>query len=143
VIWPRPTATTNGPGNLLVGYNEPRKGGTTTQTGSHNIVGGRAQPEGDRREKGMRSATLRPVCLAHTSRGSASDRYLRRGWTQEWGGPVVEIRAGDVVWCPPGVKHWHGATPTTAMTHIALMGTARGKNVDWLEKVSDEQYRKR
>src|SRR5688500_4982707 len=65
------------------------------------------------------------------------------GWTQESGGPVVEIRAGDVVWCPPGVKHWHGATPTTAMTHIALTGTADGKNVNWLEKVSDEQYSKR
>src|SRR5687767_2096555 len=65
------------------------------------------------------------------------------GWTQEWGGPVVEIRSGDVVWCPPGLKHWHGATPTTAMTHIALTGTASGKNVEWLEKVSDEQYRKR
>jgi quercetin dioxygenase-like cupin family protein len=65
------------------------------------------------------------------------------GWTQEWGGPIVEIRAGDVVWCPPGVKHWHGATPTTAMTHIALTGTVGGQNVAWLEKVSDEQYRKR
>ena len=65
------------------------------------------------------------------------------GWTQEWGGPIVEIRAGDVVWCPPGVKHWHGATPTTAVAHIALTGTVGGKNVDWLEKVSDEQYRKR
>jgi quercetin dioxygenase-like cupin family protein len=65
------------------------------------------------------------------------------GWTQEWGGRTVEIRAGDVVWCPPGVKHWHGATPTTAMTHIALTGTVGGKNVDWLEKVSDEEYRKR
>jgi quercetin dioxygenase-like cupin family protein len=65
------------------------------------------------------------------------------GWTQEWGGPIVEIRAGDVVWCPPAVKHWHGATPTTAMTHIALTGTAGGKNVEWLEKVSDEQYSKR
>ena len=65
------------------------------------------------------------------------------GWTQESGGPTVEIRAGDVVWCPPGVKHWHGATPTTAMTHIALTGTVGGKNVDWLEKVTDEQYRKR
>jgi quercetin dioxygenase-like cupin family protein len=64
------------------------------------------------------------------------------GWTQESGGPVVEVRAGDVVWCPPGVKHWHGATPTTALTHIALTGTVGGKNVDWLEKVSDEQYRK-
>jgi quercetin dioxygenase-like cupin family protein len=59
------------------------------------------------------------------------------GRTQEWGRPIVEIRAGDVVWCPPGVKHWHGATPTTAMTHIALTGTVGGKNVDWLEKVTD------
>ncbi|MDB5824308.1 MAG: cupin domain protein [Herminiimonas sp.] len=64
------------------------------------------------------------------------------GWTQQWGGPVVEIRSGDVVWCPPGVKHWHGATPTTAMSHIALTGTLNGKNVDWMEKVSEEQYRK-
>lgn len=64
------------------------------------------------------------------------------GWTQEWGGPITEIRAGDVVWCPPGVKHWHGATPTTAMTHLALTGTSDGKNVEWMEKVSDDQYRK-
>jgi quercetin dioxygenase-like cupin family protein len=63
------------------------------------------------------------------------------GWTQEWGGPVVEIRAGDVVWCPPGIKHWHGATPSTAMTHLALTGTIDGKNVQWMEKVSDVQYR--
>lgn len=64
------------------------------------------------------------------------------GLTQEWGGPVTEIREGDVVWCPPGVKHWHGASPTTALTHIALTGMVNGKNVEWLEKVSDEQYRK-
>lgn len=64
------------------------------------------------------------------------------GWVQEWGGPVREVRAGDVVWFPPGVKHWHGATPTTAMTHIALTGVANGKGVEWLEKVSDEQYHK-
>ncbi|RJF95068.1 cupin domain-containing protein [Noviherbaspirillum saxi] len=64
------------------------------------------------------------------------------GWTQEWGGSVAEIRAGDVIWCPPGVKHWHGAAPTTAMSHIALTGTLNGKNVEWMEKVSDEQYRK-
>jgi quercetin dioxygenase-like cupin family protein len=62
------------------------------------------------------------------------------GRTQEWGGPVVEIKAGDVIWCPPGVKHWHGASPTTAMTHIAITGTVNGKNVDWLEMVTDEQY---
>ena len=65
------------------------------------------------------------------------------GWTQQWGGPIVELRAGDVVWCPPGVKHWHGATPTTPMTHIAVTGTVAGKNVEWMEHVSDDQYRKR
>lgn len=62
------------------------------------------------------------------------------GRTGEWGGPVEEIKTGDVIWCPPKVKHWHGASPTTAMTHIALTGTASGKNVEWLEKVSDEQH---
>jgi len=62
------------------------------------------------------------------------------GRTGEWGGPVEEIKAGDVIWCPPKIKHWHGASPTTAMTHIAITGTANGKNVEWLEKVSDDQY---
>lgn len=62
------------------------------------------------------------------------------GWTQCWGGPREEIRPGDVVWCPPGVKHWHGATPTAAMTRIALQEHLDGKVVDWMEKVSDEQY---
>jgi len=62
------------------------------------------------------------------------------GWAQEWGGPIVEIQAGDIIWCPPGVKHWHGASPSSAMTHIALTGIMNGKSVEWLEKVSDEQY---
>jgi quercetin dioxygenase-like cupin family protein len=62
------------------------------------------------------------------------------GRTQAWGGPIEEIKAGDVIWCPPQVKHWHGASPTTAMTHIALTGTIDGKNVEWLEKVTDAQY---
>jgi quercetin dioxygenase-like cupin family protein len=62
------------------------------------------------------------------------------GGTQGEGGPVVEIRAGDVVWCPPGHKHWHGATPTTAMTHIAVQEALDGKNVHWMEPVTDEQY---
>ena len=65
------------------------------------------------------------------------------GLTQEWGRPVQEIRPGDVVWCPPGVKHWHGATPKTAMTHLAVSGTKDGKNVEWMEKVSDDQYNNR
>ena len=63
------------------------------------------------------------------------------GLTQEWGKPAQVIRPGDVVWCPPGVKHWHGAGPATAVTHLAVSGTAPdGKNVTWMEKVSDEQY---
>ncbi|RZL90739.1 MAG: cupin domain-containing protein [Variovorax sp.] len=65
------------------------------------------------------------------------------GRTQEWGKPIQELRAGDVVWCPPGVKHWHGASPTVAMTHLAVTGMLNGKNVEWMEKVSDEQYTER
>ena len=64
------------------------------------------------------------------------------GWVQTEGGQIEEVRPGDVVWFPPGEKHWHGATPTTAMTHIAVQESLNGKNVDWMEKVSDDQYRK-
>jgi quercetin dioxygenase-like cupin family protein len=63
------------------------------------------------------------------------------GWIQEWGAPKREIRAGDVIWTPPGVKHWHGATATTPMSHIAVQEVVNGKAVEWLEKVTDEQYR--
>jgi quercetin dioxygenase-like cupin family protein len=62
------------------------------------------------------------------------------GLVQSWGGPVEPIRPGDVVWCPPGEKHWHGAAPTTAMTHIAILEQLDGKTVDWMEKISDEEY---
>jgi quercetin dioxygenase-like cupin family protein len=62
------------------------------------------------------------------------------GWTQCEGEPIVQINAGDVIWCPPGHKHWHGATPTTAMTHIAVQETLDGKNVYWMEKVTDVEY---
>ncbi|MDB5959392.1 MAG: cupin protein [Massilia sp.] len=62
------------------------------------------------------------------------------GRVQQWGGAVQTIRPGDVVWTPPGVKHWHGAAPSTAMTHFAIQESAGGKNVEWLEKVSDAQY---
>ena len=63
------------------------------------------------------------------------------GWAQRWGGPIEEIRPGDVVSILPGEKHWHGATPTTAVTHIAIQENLAGKVVDWMEHVSDEQYR--
>ena len=62
------------------------------------------------------------------------------GRAQRWGGPIEEIRPGDVVWFPPNEKHWHGASPTTALTHIAVQEALGGKVVDWMEEVSDEQY---
>jgi quercetin dioxygenase-like cupin family protein len=62
------------------------------------------------------------------------------GWAQGWGGPREEIRPGDVVWFAPAEKHWHGATATTAMTHIAIQEKLKGKAVEWMEHVTDEQY---
>ena len=62
------------------------------------------------------------------------------GRVQNWGGSKVEIRPGDVIWAPPGEKHWHGAAPTTAVTHFAIQEALNGKAADWMEKVSDEQY---
>jgi quercetin dioxygenase-like cupin family protein len=65
------------------------------------------------------------------------------GWVQRWGGRIEAIRPGDVVWIPPGEKHWHGAASTTAVTHIAIQEKLDGKVVEWMEKVTDEQYRAR
>jgi|SRR6266568_3209461 len=65
------------------------------------------------------------------------------GWIQEEGGQKRQIKAGDVIWTPPGVKHWHGATATNSMSHIAITNVAGGRNVDWMEQVSDEQYNAR
>jgi 4-carboxymuconolactone decarboxylase len=63
------------------------------------------------------------------------------GWVQQWGGQIEEIRQGDIVWIPPGIKHWHGATATTSMTHIGIQERFDGKAVEWMEQVSDQQYR--
>jgi len=64
------------------------------------------------------------------------------GWAQRWSGPIAEIRPGDVIWFAPGEKHWHGATPTTAMSDIAIQEALNGKMADWMEKVTDDQYMK-
>jgi quercetin dioxygenase-like cupin family protein len=64
------------------------------------------------------------------------------GLVQHWGGAIQEIRPGDIVWIPPGVKHWHGAAATTGMTHVAITEALDGKTVEWMEHVSDEQYRR-
>lgn len=66
-----------------------------------------------------------------------------RGWAQRWGGPIEELRPGDVVWFAPGEKHWHGATAISSMTHIAIQEKLNGKTVDWMEHVTDEQYQPR
>ena len=88
------------------------------------------------------------LSLAHARPGTRT-RLVRPsssltgcGWVQREGGPVEEIRPGDVVWFPPGEKHWHGAASTTAMSHFAIQEKLDGKNVDWMEKVTDEQYRR-
>jgi len=78
--------------------------------------------------------------LAHTSLRPDPDLTSGLGWTQCWGEPKQEICPGDVVTCPPGKKHWHGASATTAMSHIAIQESKDGNAVEWLEKVSDEQY---
>ena len=65
-----------------------------------------------------------------------------RGWIQVWGEEIQEMNQGDIVWSPEDVKHWHGATPETAMTHIAIAESLNGSPVDWLEQVSDAQYQK-
>ena len=81
-------------------------------------------------------ARLRPHPLGQTLIVTAGS-----GLAQREAGPIEEIHPGDVIWFPPGVRHWHGATPTTAMTHIAIQEALDGKDVEWMEKVSDEQYR--
>ena len=91
----------------------------------------------------MRSGDVRAwraVALATHPLGQTLIVTAGCGWTQCEGEKIVEIRAGDVIWCPPGHKHWHGATATTAMTHIAVQEALDGKNVEWLEPVTDEQY---
>ena len=64
------------------------------------------------------------------------------GWVQIEGGPKEEMRPGDIVWIPPGEKHWHGATATSAMRHVAISEALDGKTVDWMEQVSEEQYQR-
>jgi quercetin dioxygenase-like cupin family protein len=79
--------------------------------------------------------------MAHASIGPDPDRY-GCGRAQRWGGPIEEIRPGDMGWFAPDEKHWHGATPATAMTHIAIQEKKNGKVVDWMEQVTQEQYHK-
>jgi quercetin dioxygenase-like cupin family protein len=78
--------------------------------------------------------------MAYPSARADLDRHFRMRLDAVLGEPKEEIRPGDVIWCPPGKKHWHGAWATTAMSHIAIVEKLNGKAVDWMEKVNDEQY---
>jgi len=102
------------------------------------------QPQGPARAAGA-SVTFEPGARTawHTHPlGQMLIVTAGAGRAQRWGGPVEDIRPGDVIWFPPGEKHWHGATPTTAMTHIAIQEQLDGKAVEWMEQVSDEEYQR-
>jgi quercetin dioxygenase-like cupin family protein len=125
-----------------------RNGSRPSQKGPENWFTGTVRidplfqaPEPARRCRPGHVRTRRTHRVAHASAWSDAGR-VGLGWVQREGGTIEEIRPGDVVWFPPGLKHWHGASPTTAMTHIAIQESVVGKNVDWMEKVGDEQYRK-
>ncbi len=98
----------------------------------------------DVRDFGAAEVTFRPCARTawHTHPGGQTLIVTSgTGWVQEWGGPRHRISHGDVIWTEPGVKHWHGADEDAAMTHIAVQATVGGRPVDWLEHVTDEQYR--
>ena len=97
----------------------------------------------DTRNTGAGQVTFSPCARSawHTHpAGQALIVTAGTGWVQEWGQPKQEIRPGDVIWTPPGVKHWHGATDSTTLTHIAIQDFVDGRNVDWLDHVSDDEY---
>ncbi|HLO28378.1 MAG TPA: cupin domain-containing protein [Anaerolineales bacterium] len=100
------------------------------------------QPNDSTRASGA-SVTFEPGARsAWHSHPLGQTLIVTSGWgrVQSWGGPVEDIRPGDVVWSPPGEKHWHGAAPTTAMTHISIVEQEPGQSADWMEQVNDEQY---
>lgn len=125
-----------------------RAGTQASATGSTDYFTGRVRvdplaPAGSDINASIAYVTFEPGARSAWHTHPAGQRLVVTsgvGLTQEWGKPAQEIRPGDVVWCPPGVKHWHGAAPTSPMTHLAVTGSADGKSVTWMEKVTDEQY---
>ena len=140
----QPAATTAAPPEQQI----TRAGSQASSAGPSDYFTGRVRVEPVWRAEGGINASGGMVTFEPGARSAWHTHPLGQrlvvtsgvGLTQEWGKPVQVIRAGDVVSCPPGVKHWHGAAATTAMTHLAVTGTLDGKNVTWMEKVSDEQY---
>ena len=123
------------------GSQPSQKGPATWFTGSVRIDPLHTAPDPAR--VSCASVTFRRGARAawHTHPGPDSDRHCWMRLDAVRGEPIVEIRAGDVVWCPPNHRHWHGASPSTAMTHIAIQETLDGKFITWMEHVTDEEYR--
>jgi quercetin dioxygenase-like cupin family protein len=124
------------------GSQPPAKGPAENFTGSVRVEG-RFQAEAPARISGG-TVTFEPSARTAWHMHPLGQTLIvtaGSGLVQHWGGSVQEIRPGDVVWIPPGVKHWHGATATSGMTHIAVSESQDGKSVEWMEKVTDEQYR--
>jgi quercetin dioxygenase-like cupin family protein len=122
---------------------QPRRGPADWFTGAATITP-LFEPEG-RSQVGAALVRFEPGARTAWHKHPLGQRLIvleGSGWTQVEGSPVEVIRAGDVVWCPPGVRHWHGATPTAAMAHIAIQEAQSGSPVTWMEQVSDEQYLK-
>lgn len=137
------TATAAGIQITRAGSQAPGKGAAEYFTGSVRVDPLFQAPEPSR--AGAGSVTFEPGARTawHTHPlGQTLIVTSGVGWIQREGGPVDEMRPGDVVWIAPGVRHWHGATPNSAMTHIAVNELLNGKNVEWLEHVTDAQYRK-
>ena len=123
------------------GSRPSNKGPAETFTGAVRVASLFAAQDPSRTSGG--SVTFEPGARSawHTHpRGLILIVTAGSGWVQRWDGSRQDMKPGDVVWIPPGVKHWHGATATTAVTHFASQEHEDGKVVDWLEKVSDEQY---
>jgi quercetin dioxygenase-like cupin family protein len=142
-----PHAQTVGPANTLTPAQQITRAGTQASTaGPAEYFTGRARveplfPATTHHPASGAYVTFEPGARSAWHTHPAGQRLVvvsGVGRTQEWGQPVQVIRPGDVVWCPPGVKHWHGAAPDTAMTHLAVTGTVDGRSVTWMEKVTDE-----
>jgi quercetin dioxygenase-like cupin family protein len=140
----QPVFSTEGATQMEISRNGTRpsaKGSPENFTGSVRI-----DPLFDARDPARASAasvTFEPGARTAWHKHPLGQRLIVTfglGWTQIEGGPVEEVHPGDVVWCPPGVKHWHGATPGTAMAHIAIQEAQGGKVVEWMEHVTDAQY---
>lgn len=125
-----------------------RSGSQPPTKGSHDLFTGSVRIESQFRRDEPARVTGATVTFEPGARTAWHSHPLGQtliitagsGRVQQWSGAVIEVKQGDVVWTPPNVKHWHGATPTERMTHIAIQERLDGKNVTWMEQVTDEQY---